>query len=194
MSLERSKGGVIYDSIGLNGAQAKQQLKNTQGALNAAFKSLNSDLIILSYGINELFDHSWTLERYERELIVTLKALREAAPEAACLMTGPFAAMLRGRPHPELDALYGVQRALAAQFECAFWDARAAMGDTLKPWQRKGLARRDGIHLTLRGYQRIAELFEQSLELSFERWRAALKDATPLDPPSQPTLKVQQRR
>ena len=180
-SLERSQGGLIYDAIGLNGAQAKQQLKNTQSALHASLKALNSDLIILSYGINELFDHSWSAASYERELRATVTALRRAAPHSECLLTGPFAALLKGRPHPELDAVYLAQRQVAAELKCAFWDARAAMGDDLRPWQRARLAQRDGIHLTVRGYQRVATLFEESVALSLERWRAAQAGAQPLE-------------
>lgn len=179
-SLQRQAGGLIYDSIGLNGAQAKQLLKNSQDALLASLRALESDLVIISYGINELFDHSYQVARYEQELSETLRLIREATPEANCLVTGPFAAMLKGRPHPGLDEMYGIQRMLAARFQCAFWDARASMGDTLKPWQQARLAGKDGIHLTVRGYQRIAELFDESVELSFERWKAHQRAADPI--------------
>lgn len=179
-SLARQTGGLIYDSIGLNGAQAKQLLKNSQDSLFASLAALESDVVILSYGINELFDHSYEPQRYERELTETLRQLRAATPEASCLITGPFAAMLKGKPHPGLDEMYATQRMLAARFHCAFWDARAAMGDSLKPWQKARLAGKDGIHLTVRGYQRIAELFDDSLELSFERWRAEHRAAEPV--------------
>jgi len=179
-SLERESGGLIYDAIGLNGAQAKQLLKNSQDALYASLRALESDVVILSYGINELFDHHYEPLRYERELTETLRLIREATPEASCLITGPFAAMLKGKPHPGLDAMYATQRMLASRYRCAFWDARAAMGDTLRPWQKARLAGRDGIHLTVRGYQRIAELFNESLELSFERWRAEQRASEPI--------------
>jgi len=188
LSLERSQGGLIYDSIGLNGAQAKQLLKNSHDALEASLAVLKSDLVILSYGINELFDARWDPERYEDELDETLRLIRASLPEVSCLITGPFAAMLRGKPHPGLDTVYATQRTLATKHHCAFWDARAAMGDSLKPWQKARLAGRDGIHLTVRGYERIAELFDESLELSLERWRAKRRSAQPLDSAQDTTL------
>jgi lysophospholipase L1-like esterase len=181
-SLERSAGGLIYDSIGLNGAHAKQLLKNSAEGLEASVAPLRPTVVILSYGINELFDHTWTHDEYLSELNATLSALREAAPEADCLLTGTFSALRGGAPLRKHDALYAAQRAAAALHRCAFWDARAAMGEDLRPWQRAGLAQRDGVHLSHRGYERVAELFDDSFRLSFERWRAA-RPPQPLAPP-----------
>ncbi len=172
LSLERAAGGLIYDAIGLNGAQAKQLLRNSEEGLEASLAPLRPTALFLSYGINELFDRSWDPAVYRADLHETLRALRAAAPEADCLLTGAFSALRRGVPHPGLDELYEAQRAAAATHRCAFWDARAAMGEDLRPWQRAGLAQRDGVHLSRRGYERLADLFDESVRLSFERWRA----------------------
>jgi len=47
------------------------------------------------------------------------------------------------------------------------------MGGSIRPWQRIKFARKDGVHLSRRGYQRIADLFEQSLLITYERWKRA---------------------
>lgn len=89
-----------------------------------------------------------------------------------CLLTGPFAALKKGVPPIELEEVYQIQREVSQRYGCAFWDARSAMGGSIRPWQKQKLARRDGIHLSRYGYKRIAELFEESLWLSYQLWRS----------------------
>lgn len=173
-SLKDSRGGLIYDSIGLNGAQAQHLLKNTDQALIQSLDYLQSNLFVISFGINEVFDRNYETARYRAHLDQTLKSLRKERGRARtdCLLTGPFAALRGGVPLRKLDEVYQVQRELSEKYGCAFWDARTAMGGDLRAWQRKNFARRDGVHLSRRGYNRIAELFEESLLLTLVRWRA----------------------
>ena len=149
-SLANSQGGLIYDSIGLNGAQAKHLLKNSDSSLRHALSLLNSQLIVISFGINEVFDRGYQRQAYRRSLDHVLAAIR--SPTSAsdlhlrpCLLTGPFAALRRGSPPQALDEVYDIQRELSARYGCALWDARAAMGGSLRAWQKTKLARRDGV-------------------------------------------------
>lgn len=190
-SLKNSQGGLIYDSIGLNGSQAKHLLKNHDEALRTAFHLLDSQLLIISFGINEVFDRHFKLETYTRYLHLLMSALRnEASPHKniECLLTGPFAARRRGRSPPELEDIYKVQRQISVKYGCAFWDSRAAMGGSIKPWQKRKLARKDGVHLSRKGYSRIAELFEKSLLLSYEEWKTQKRTHSLT---SQPSIDVQ---
>jgi len=175
-SLKNSQGGLIYDSIGLNGSQAKHLLKNHDRALQSAFELLESQLLIISFGINEVFDRHFKIEEYARYLEYLMSIIRDPRSpnikRTDCLLTGPFAARRRGSPPPELEDVYRIQRDLSAKYGCAFWDARAAMGGSIRPWQKHKLARKDGVHLSRRGYNRIAALFEQSLLLSYTEWKS----------------------
>lgn len=179
-SLMNSEGGLIYDSIGLNGAQAKHLLKNSDENLRRAFSLLDPQLLVISFGINELFDRGYNATEYRRDLNAVLSALRRSAADSspssidqsACLLTGPFTALRGGREPPELQEVYQIQRELSEKYRCALWDARAAMGGDLRPWQRAKLARRDGVHLSRHGYRRIAELFTESILMSWEIWRS----------------------
>lgn len=174
-SLVNTAGGLIYDSIGLNGAQAKHLLKNGDVHLRRALSLLESQLLVISFGINELFDRSYEPQQYRRDLNAVLNALRGpsagASAERPCLLTGPFTALRGGSEPNALLGMYEIQRELSAQYGCALWDARAAMGGNLRPWQRLKLARRDGVHLSRHGYRRVAQLFTESLLLSWEEWR-----------------------
>jgi lysophospholipase L1-like esterase len=170
LSMTRKEGGVVYDAIGLNGAQALHLLKNHNAALIQSFEALSPDLMIISFGINELFDRHWDLERYRKHFYTVLQQLRKIR-HTNCLITGPFVALRRGKPLADMPKIYAVQRKLASDFQCAFWDTHHAMGDRLKPWQKKGWARKDGVHLSRHGYVRIAELFEESFMLTYQHWK-----------------------
>ena len=174
-SLKNSQGGLIYDSIGLNGSQAKHLLKNGNKVLKQAFRHLESQVLILSFGINEIFDRGYERNKYAFELEYLLKVLRDPddilTQKTDCILTGPFAALRRGSTPSELEEVYQIQRSLSEKYHCAFWDAQQAMGGSIRPWQKLKFARKDGVHLSRKGYKRIAKLFEDSLMLSFMEWK-----------------------
>ncbi len=179
-SLKNSQGGLIYDSIGLNGSQAKHLLKNSNHALQTGLRQLDSQLLIFSFGINEIFDRRYNRDEYAMHLELLLQAIRSPSlpsPQSDCLLTGPFAAIRRGKAPPELDEVYEIQRRLSEKYGCAFWDTRSSMGGSLRPWQRVNFARKDGVHLSRKGYRRIARLFEESLSLSFAEWKRSLSSS-----------------
>jgi lysophospholipase L1-like esterase len=172
-SLERPEG-ALWDALGVNGAQARALLKQDPDALSRVLERFASDLLVVSYGTNELYDRHLSLEAYTAQLVAVLRTLRAAAPRADCLVTGPFD-LLKGRRAPALtDAVVDVQRAQAAAHGCAFFDARAAMGGpgSIRTWKRQALAQRDGVHLTRGGYERIAELMFAALMQAYEGWRS----------------------
>ena len=165
-----------------NGAQAKHLLKNSDQSLRRSLELLDSTLIILSFGINEVFDRGYKREAYWVGLNHLLKTLRAPSRGStlhtrSCLLTGPFAALKGGVEPPELNEVYTMQRELAARYRCAFWDTRDAMGGDMRAWQRSKLGRRDGVHLNRYGYRRIAELFEESLIMTWKMWRRTRREA-----------------
>jgi lysophospholipase L1-like esterase len=173
-SLERTEG-AIWDALGVNGAQARALLRQDTDALGRVLGRLASDLIVVSYGTNELYDRNLSLEAYTAQLVAVLRTLKGAAPGADCLVTGPFD-LLKGRRAPALtDAVIDVQRAQAAAHGCAFFDARAAMGGpgSIRTWKRQALAQKDGVHLTRGGYERIAELLHAAVLDAYDTWRNA---------------------
>ena len=191
LDLLRSEGGLIYDAIGLNGAQLKHLLRNEGAALREGLGQLKPDLVILSYGINELFDRDWNADEYAQELELTLSQLRGKL-DFECLITGPFAALKGGRTVKDMPRMYALQRAAAERHHCAFWDANLAMGGEIKSWQRRKYARNDGVHLSWRGYLRIAELFEASLMKAYEASRALLQSNRALSVQRMNTVEVDQ--
>ncbi|MEZ4465880.1 MAG: GDSL-type esterase/lipase family protein [bacterium] len=126
----------------------------------------------MSYGANELNDGEFDLAAYAADQDRVVARLRQAAPRADCLITGP-PDMLRGgrEPPPLADAVYQIQRQVADQHGCAFFDVRAVMGGpgSIRAWRRQGLAGRDFVHLSGRGYALLGEALLGALLAAHER-------------------------
>ena len=102
-----------------------------------------------------------------------LRQLRAASPDTACVLIGPsdrgvtiddhtFGVWDRTRP------IADVQRVVAPQYGCAFWDWQAAMGGpgSIVGWyeQTPPLAANDLLHFTQPGYERAADMFLAALD------------------------------
>ncbi|MEC7949594.1 MAG: SGNH/GDSL hydrolase family protein [Myxococcota bacterium] len=168
VSVERPGSGVIVDAIGIRGRQARSWLRWDRTLFQQSMQALRPDMVVLAYGTNEAADSAYAMERYADDLRAVLRRMREATPDAACVLAGPTDRVNRvgeGR-----YAIWGrtaevarIQRQVAPEFGCAFWDWQAAMGGpgSILAWrmQEPALASADYIHLTQRGYELSAERF-----------------------------------
>lgn len=152
--------GVVWDALGINGAHANRLLRADADGFAAGLSRLAPDLVVLSYGTNELFSGDLDVARNAAQMDEVLTRIRRAVPNADCLLTGPPDFLRKGKPVPETPALYHAHRRLAEQHGCAFWDAQSAMGGptSVKRWRRQGLAQRDYVHLTRDGYVRLGDM------------------------------------
>ncbi len=167
MSIEKKQGGLIYDALGLNGAQAKHLLRNQRRALFQSLALVKSNLLILSYGINELFSGAFEKTSYFEHMDYLLNALlvdeNNQRTTQSCLITGAFSAAKNGEKLSKMSDQYQIQKQLAQKYHCAFWDSNQAMGGDIIDWQNQGLAQKDGVHLTYQGYEKVAKLLYEAL-------------------------------
>ena len=175
VSLEREKPGVIVDAMGINGRQAFHSLEWKDKLMYPGIQSLGPDLVVLQYGTNEANDDDLDLKHYREQLREVIARFKKAAPGAACLLIGPtdravnkgegvYAIWDRTAPIAE------VQRQLAPEVGCVFWDWQKATGGegSILSWRfhEPKLASKDMIHLNKEGY-----------EISADNLLKALKDA-----------------
>ena len=156
VSFRSGAPGIVYDALGTNGAQARDLLRPDAELLADLLQRLGPNLMVLSYGANELYDENLDPQRYAAGLARVLTRVRRGT-SSACLLTGP-PDMLRDRRQPELGpTLRSTQRTLAAAHGCAYWDAQEAMGgrNSIRAWKRSGRARGDFVHLTRDGYDAL---------------------------------------
>ncbi len=171
-SLERSGGGALVDAMGIRGRRARDWLRWDPTMFAAGLNALDPDLVVLAYGTNEAADPKYTMEEYRDDLTGTLTQLREARPTTPCVLVGPSDRTKRIRgvwtTWPRTADVAAVQRDLAPQFGCAFWDWQQVSGGpgSMRVWQllEEPYAARDGIHFTRAGYVYSADRFVAAID------------------------------
>ncbi len=191
---ERDGPGVVYDSLGLDGARAKLLKRFDRPHWHDQLRLRRPDLLVLHYGTNESQFRRLSSKRYRADLSGTIGHLRAALPGVSCLLVGP---MDRAEKHPEsgklvtrpvVKRIVRVQREVAWRQGCAFWNTYRAMGGegSMARWYRMKpkLASGDLTHPTRRGADRIGQMLYLALMDGYQRHRAAQAPKPP--PPAAP--------
>lgn len=184
MTIERESPGVVVDTLGIAGTRAANMLRwdETIWADNVAHR--DPDLVMMFYGTNEAMDENQPIGSYEDELRAVLGRIKSAAPRASCLIMGPGDFPRRGSDdtwssRPRIDEIIAVQRRVAADEGCGFWDTKSFMGGDLSMplWAaaQPAMAKSDHIHFTVRGYVRIGMALVDAMMVGFDG--GALTDA-----------------
>jgi lysophospholipase L1-like esterase len=163
-----NRGGVTWETLGINGAQATQLLDWDESILTGNLNQRNPALIVLAYGTNEALKRDWNAEAYRDGFRRLIERFRNAAPTASILVVGPpdFRFGARGSGH--LDEVAEIQRSIAVENRCAFWNWRAVMGGpgSVNRWFLAGLSQNDHVHLTSTGYRLLGStMFQDMMQL-----------------------------
>ena len=173
MSLEEQGSGALVDAIGIRGRQAKTWLQWNDILLRDMLSVLNPDILILAYGTNEANDSDYDMDSYENDLRNVLETMQRAHPTSACILVGPSD---RGTEIKDghytvwerTQLVAQVQRDVAPDFGCVFWDWQQATGGvgSMITWKytEPRLASLDLIHFTAKGYQVSADQFLRALD------------------------------
>ncbi|MBA3973994.1 MAG: hypothetical protein C0504_07220 [Candidatus Solibacter sp.] len=158
-----NQGGVTWETLGINGAQADLPLGWNEQLLRSHIERRDPALIVLAYGTNEARQRDWTYDSYRQAFTALLTKMRAAAPAASLLVVGPPDQSLRQRgkwvTHEGVDRIVQAQRDAALESGAAFWNMRSGMGGkgSMKQWVYAGLAQGDFVHLTSPGYRLLGE-------------------------------------
>jgi lysophospholipase L1-like esterase len=156
--------GVVYDVLGINGARASGVNHWNLDLWRQQIQARRPDLVVMSYGGNEALDPNLSMQAYETTTREAIQRVRTLAPGASCLLVGPVASMPRYAERMSRVAV--IQRRLAADFGCAFWDASLTAGGpgTLRRWLRfPGMVGGDRLHLGPEGYGHVGREFVDAL-------------------------------
>lgn len=175
VSLERTGPGVVVDAVGIRGRQARHMLQWEPTLATEMLSALGPDLVVLAYGTNEAADSDYTMEDYADDLRAALRQVRQGAPHAACVLVGPSdrGVYTRGRRGPpsvyeRTAPVAQVQREVAPEFGCVFWDWQKATGGpgSMIAWRSSepALAAGDLIHFSATGYAYSAARFIDALD------------------------------
>ncbi len=170
---------VTYEAKGINGARATKPLGWNWEAIAKSFLGYQPALIVIAYGTNEAGDADLDLDEYKSHFAELLQHFKEAAPEASLLVLAPPDRARhrngRWRTIPILPALIETQREAALAEGAAFWNQFQAMGSTgaINRWANltPRVAQKDRVHLTLAGYELIADSLYAALMHEYESYQ-----------------------
>lgn len=189
VSFQKDGPGIRYNSLGLNAAQIGTLLNHFEPRRWAEqLRHQRPDLVVINYGANEAGYPAYIDGTYESDLRKLILELQNAVPDASLLIMSPMDRGTRdgsGRvvTLPKLPTLVGIQRRVAAETGCAFFNTFEAMGGegAMASWyeMRPRLASSDFMHPLPAGAKRIGTLFERALYQGYLNWKTAKANARP---------------
>ncbi len=191
----RGARGVLYDSLGLNGATTSVVARVLQPALwKEELERAAPQLVVINYGSNESSFGSFVHKQYAAELRLAIERVRRLDPDAAILIMSPMDRGERSgldeiQTMSTIPDIVAIQRQVAAETHCAFFDTYDAMGGdgTMARWYAASprLVTADLLHPTPQGAAIVGGLFVEQLGLGYNRWKMqhgiALPTAAPVN-------------
>jgi len=181
ITAESAGPGVVYDSLGLNGASITVLARMfNQQHWAEELQHRRPDLVIVNYGTNEADFPDFIDREYEKEFRETVRRLRAALPRTSLLIMSP---MDRGHKAESgeietmatIPRIVALQRRLARETGCGFFDTFHAMGGegTIAEWYaaQPRMVSADLIHPTPQGGNLIAAIFTREIVNGLNRYR-----------------------
>ena len=153
INLENGRPGLVYHSIGVNGAKFKHYL--AAGLFVDQTAALAPDLVILSLGTNEGLDYPYFDPQFVNQMDSLITRLRAKNPNARILLTTPADSYRRKtRRNPGVEIIGNKITTYADLHNLAYWDLYQVGGGSHSAdhWKKNRLMRFDGIHFTVDGY------------------------------------------
>jgi len=171
--LQNSKPGVLYNSVGINGAHFNDY--NYSPLFFKQMKAVKPDLVIISLGTNEGANIKVTEEEIITSVSTMLQSIRSAYPGTCILIATPADDYFR-KKYKNLY-LEAVQRALvksAEQEGVACWDMYSITGGfgSCTEWRKAGMLQHDGVHYNKQGYILQGSLLYKALIDSYLKYAA----------------------
>ena len=180
-SFENPGPGVIYDSLGVNGAHVAMLARMFNGEHWAAeLQHYRPQLVVVNYGTNESVYPSFVDRGFGNELRTIVSRLREAVPETSILIMSP---MDRGQRStggdigtvPVMARLVAMEESIALETGCAFFNTFQAMGGpgTMGKWYaaEPRLVGADFIHPLPAGARIVGNLLYRGLTNGYNRYK-----------------------
>jgi lysophospholipase L1-like esterase len=168
--LEKDASGVIYSSIGVNGAKYSDY--NKYPLFFEQLKALHPDLLIFSLGTNESYDHL-DASSYIKELRDFISNIKAQKIDVPIIVMTPAPSLLRRKPNYYISD-YAKQIIDTAQKDgFAVWDLYDEFGGMsgIKQLKVQGLIGPDWVHYSKKGYEKQGNLFTQAFFKTYDNFK-----------------------
>ena len=180
------ESGVCVDNIPMRGCSGTMFTSISSRQLSDFYQKENVRLILLEYGGNSVpyLKGDKGIHTYAESIERQIRYIQKQAPEAKILFIGPsdMSTRIKGawQTYPMLPSIIDSLRTTANRAGAAYWDMYQVMGghNSMAQWssQNPPLAGSDHIHFTMKGGERVADLFCKSLMLYYDYYCWRKKD------------------
>jgi len=156
--LENDSVGIIYSSIGVNGAKTADFAQNSM--FFEQIPAIAPDLLIVSFGTNEAFSEI-SPEVFVSQIDVLVSKVREKCGEIPVIVTTPPLSFTKKN---EMNFIHQYSKDIAKTKHYAVWDLHKLTHDLLS--EKNGLKlflADDKIHYSANGYRRTGAFFANAI-------------------------------
>jgi lysophospholipase L1-like esterase len=171
ISVSNGNPGILYHSIGGNGAKFKHYLA-AQFFVEQT-KALNPDLIIISLGTNEANEYPYIDKQFTEQAETFVSKLKQSNPDAVVVITTPADFYRkRTRRNAGVEQIHTQLVQLAEKKSLACWDLYMAGGGkhSADQWKKNNLMQKDGVHFTKAGYELQGNMLYQALMNGYKEY------------------------
>lgn len=167
MLLENDSTGVLYNMIGVNGAEYRHY--NFSKYFLEQLNYLKPELVIISLGTNEAFGGSFNKDIFYKQIDSMVVSIKSKNPNASFLLCTPSDSYKRSRngriKNPFVKDAQETIIKYALDNNIAYWDLLEVMGGwgSMQNWYLKQLSARDKVHFTSKGYQIQGDLLYNAI-------------------------------
>jgi lysophospholipase L1-like esterase len=179
--MERDTPGVVLDAIGIQGCRIRFLDQSDDAHFAEQLELRDPALTVFEYGMNESEDGElYPLDQYEATMKAVLVQVKAALPRSSCLLVGPLDRVdKRGdtfHSRPVIPKLAAIQRKVAGEVGCAYWDTFGAMGGlgSMGTWFQRGLGAADYAHPSSAGAEVLGNWVYLALMEAYEAHRDGL--------------------
>lgn len=159
-NLTNGKPGILYHSIGVNGAM---YVHYTDTNYVKQLALLRPQLLIVSLGTNETFGRRYSNVEFECQIKSFLSMVKREMPEVEILLTTPPECYKRTYKNKKriyvrnanTEKAAGILKRVAKEENVVCWDLFSATGgsNSCRKWKTQHLMARDRIHFDRQGYE-----------------------------------------
>ncbi|MDD3005347.1 LysM peptidoglycan-binding domain-containing protein [Flavobacterium sp.] len=169
--LENNTNGILYHSIGVNGAKYSDY--NKYPLFFEQLKALHPDVLVLSFGTNESFDHMKT-EDFIAQLDLFISNARKANPFVEIIVSTPPPSLFKRKYRNNFVADYSEKIIeLAFSRRVAVWDLYTDMGGLkgVNVNAKAGIIGKDKVHYSKLGYEKQGKLLAKAITEGFQNYK-----------------------
>lgn len=173
--LENDEPGIIYSSIGVNGAKFSDY--NKYSLFFEQLKALNPDMVVLSLGTNESFDKMVSSE-FMVQLQLFLTNMKSQGIKVPVLISTPPPSLFK-RKFPNTFAADYAEKIIQSSEEKGFavWDLYSQFGGLygVNRNAARGLMAGDKVHYSKAGYEKQGKLLAEAILSAFNNFKSGVE-------------------